>query len=121
MKQNRIPNSLAFKLDDASLEKVKQAASAHGETPGTYARRIVCDAAGATIEAPKPRRVIANGDAMRGLTGELGRHGSLLNQLARSSNMQADPKAAEALREMQAAYEATLYAVRLAVAGASAP
>jgi hypothetical protein len=117
MKKNQFPHALAFRVDDATFEKLTLVAEAFGQTPGGFARHVVCTAIGSTLVSPKVKRVMANGSAIRKLIGELGRHGSLLNQIARSLNMNSDPKAGEALASMRHEYELTLKALRLALAG----
>jgi plasmid stability protein len=119
MKINNFPHALAFRLDDATLDKVSVAAAAHGETIGAFARRVVCTAVDAAVAPPRVKGAIANADVIRQLTGELGRHGSLLNQIARSLHMKSDPQATAALTGMQHSYELTLKSLRLALAGDS--
>ncbi len=120
MPKNQFPHALAFRVDEATFDKLKTVAEAHGETPGSFARHVVCKAVDATMALPKVRRTVANGDAVRRLAGELGTHGSLLNQIARSLNTASDPKAGEALGSMKEEYELTLKALRLALAGEGA-
>ena len=114
MKEIRYPAVVTFRVDDGTKAVIDRVATARGVTPGILCRDIVMKDIGAVLELPRVRREVANRDQLRDLLGELGRQGSLLNQVARRLNIGAPlGAAAQDLAAMRAAYETALARVTI--------
>lgn len=109
MKEIRYPAVVTFRVDEGTKAQIDRAAAARGVTPGILCREIVLQDIGAVLELPRVRREVANRDQLRDLLGELGRQGSLLNQVAKQLNTNgASAPAAQDLAAMKGVYEAAL-------------
>lgn len=104
---------IGVKMPPEAVDRLDVVAKAQGVTRSQFVRSLIGDAVGAEIDAPNPTGPIANGEELRGLLAELGRHGSLLNQVAKVLNTSGPTPAAQAsLSAMQASYTETLHTLR---------
>ncbi len=114
MKEIRYPVVVTFRVDDGTKALIDRAAAARGVTPGILCRNIILQDIGAVLEMPRVRREVANRDQLRDLLGELGRHGSLLNQIAKRLNTTGSSAAAtQDVASIKGAYEAALARVTI--------
>jgi hypothetical protein len=117
---NRYPRSFAFRLDDATAERLAVVAAAHGMPPAAYARHVVVEGIGASLALPRVQNRVLHANILRQLIGELARLGSLMNQVARALNS-GDRSRLAVLDEIRAGYVSALNAVTDALGGTRAP
>ncbi|MFA6965610.1 MULTISPECIES: hypothetical protein [Bosea] len=122
MRTTKFPEAIAFRVATETAQQLDEIAKARGISRGELARSIVLQGAGVVADVPPPRRVVPNADILRDLLGQLGRHGSLLNQIARAMNSGHPSVDAEAaLARMSAGYTGALEALRKVLGVTSAP
>lgn len=107
---------MCFKLRRDERERLREAATAAGIGPSTFAAEAVRRAIGTARRRPLPRRRGELAEAVRVATGQLGKLGNCVNQLARAANSGAeiDTRALAAIRADLAALDARLAALDLA-------
>jgi hypothetical protein len=101
---------LCFKLRPEERARLREAAAQRRIGPSTFAAEAVRHALGTVRQRPLPRRLDDIAEAVRAATGQLGRLGNNLNQLAHASNCGAsiDPHALAAIHADLAAIDARL-------------
>jgi len=104
------PHSFAFRLDDKAHQLLLDTANAFGLAPATYARVILFQQLGLTIDHLPIKRRVMHAGLLRKYLAELGRHGSNLNQIARRLNSR-DRGAIQAIEAMRDRYHRTLGAI----------
>ena len=107
---------LSFKLRPEERERLREAATAAGVGPSSFAADAVRAALGTARRRPLPRRADALAQAVRDATGQLGAIGNNLNQLARVANSGGgvDTRLLANIRDVLAAVDAELEDVALA-------
>jgi hypothetical protein len=96
---------LTYKLRPEEVARLRELAEAAGIGPSTYAAETVRRAIGTARRRPLPRRRDELAEAVRVATGQLGRLGNNLNQIARSLNS-GGPVDGTALTSIRAGLEA---------------
>ncbi len=101
---------VCFKLRPEERERLREAAESLRVGPSTFAAKAVRHALGTVRRRPIPRRLDDIAEAVRSATGQLGRVGNNLNQLAHASNVGAliDPQALAAIHADLAAIDERL-------------
>ena len=116
MRSVQFAKTISFRVSAEVERELAAAAALAGSSPGELARKLVLGGVGRGVEAPPARRRIANPEELRAILGELGRHGSLLNQIARVLNTSGpDRDAHKALEEMRGAYTEAISMMRQAL------
>ena len=77
---------LTYKLRPDEAARLREVADAAGIGPSTFAAESVRRAIGTARRRPLPKRRDELAEAVRVATGQLGRLGNNLNQIARSAN-----------------------------------
>ena len=122
MRTTKFPEAIAFRVATETAQQLDEIAKVRGVSRGELARDLVVQGAGVVADVPPPRRSVPNADALRDLLGQLGRHGSLLNQIARAMNGGGPSAEAQAaLARMSNGYSEALEAVRRALGVTSKP
>jgi hypothetical protein len=103
---------LSFKLRPEERAALCEAAARNRVGPSTFAAEAVRQAIGTVRQRPLPRRLDEVAEAVRVATGELGRVGNNVNQLARAANSgaQVDSNMLAAIRASLAEIDARLVA-----------
>lgn len=105
MRSVQFTKTIAFRVSAETEEELAAIAAQSGVSLGELARKLVLEGIGRGAETPAARRHVANPSELRAILGELGRHGSLLNQIARVLNFSGPTKEAlEALVRIQGEY-----------------
>lgn len=113
---------ISFKISETAKAAIDAMANDRGLAPALLCRTIVLREVGAMAEQPRVTRRIANRDLLRDALGELGRHGSLLNQIARKLNGGGSAVAAASdLTSMRVSYDAALRVLTTAVGAGDNP
>ena len=113
---------VSFKTSETIQADIEALARMDGVSPGLFCRSIVFAFLGTAMPTARVARKIADRDVLRGLLGELGRHGSLLNQIARKRNLGAASSEIEHdLAAMREAYGAALRAIATALGAGKDP
>jgi hypothetical protein len=122
MNSKTSPVLVGFKMQPEAVERVDAVAKAKGVTRSEFVRSLVGEAVGAAIDVARTTGAVSNGEELRALLAELGRHGSLLNQVARAMNTSgATPSAQASLCSMQASYTEALHTLRRVLGVTSTP
>ena len=113
MRSVQFTKTIAFRVSAETEEELAAIAAQSGVSLGELARKLVLEGIGRGAETPAARRHVANPSELRAILGELGRHGSLLNQIARVLNFSGPTKEAlEALVRIQGEYLETVSVLR---------
>lgn len=101
---------LSFKLRPDERTRLREVAAARRIGPSSFAAEAVRTAIGTARQRPLPRRLDDIAEAVRAATGQLGRAGNNLNQLAHASNCGAsiDPRMLAAIHADLAEIDARL-------------
>lgn len=105
MRSVQFTKTIAFRVSAETEKELVAVAGQLGLTLGELARKLVLDGVGRAAETPAAKRHVSNPSELRAILGELGRHGSLLNQIARVLNFSGPTKEAlDALARIQGEY-----------------
>ena len=114
----RYPHVISFRVDDATKDKIVEAAALHDLEPGPFARWLMIRSVKAQLALPSVRRKVASRDVLSALLIELLRQGNNLNQITRSLNASVRSDAAQAaIARIEAQYADALAAVQAALTG----
>ena len=107
---------VSFKTDETAQNAIETLAKAQGVSPGSFCRSLVLAEIGVAMPTARVTKQVADRDILRSLLGELGRHGSLLNQVARRANIgAAASELASDLAVMRDAYVQAVQAIASAL------
>jgi hypothetical protein len=81
------PSPLTFKLRPDEREQLRHAAEENGVGPSTFAAEAVRRAIGTARRRPIPQRASEVAEAVREATGQLGRLGNNINQIAHAQHI----------------------------------
>ena len=105
MRSVQFTKTIAFRVSAETESEIAAIAEQLGLSLGELARKLVLEGVGRAAELPASRRHVANPQELRAILGELGRHGSVLNQIARVLNFSGPTKEAlVALARIQGEY-----------------
>lgn len=105
MRSVQFTKTVAFRVSADTEKELAAVAERLGLSLGELARKLVLEGVGRAAEMPAMRRHVSNPQELRAILGELGRHGSLLNQIARVLNFSGPTKEAlDALARIQGEY-----------------
>lgn len=105
MRSVQFTKTIAFRVSAETERELASIAEQSGLSLGELARKLVLEGAGRAADIPAARRHVSHPQELRAILGELGRHGSLLNQIARVLNFSGPTKEAlDALARMQDEY-----------------
>lgn len=105
MRSVQFTKTIAFRVSAETENELAAIAERLGLSLGELARKLVLEGVGRAAELPAARRHVANPQELRAILGELGRHGSVLNQIARVLNFSGPTKEAlVALARIQGEY-----------------
>lgn len=105
MRSVQFTKTVAFRVSADTEKELAAVAERLGLSLGELARKLVLEGVGRAAEMPAMRRHVSNPQELRAILGELGRHGSLLNQIARGLNFSGPTKEAlDALARIQGEY-----------------
>lgn len=105
MRSVQFTKTIAFRVSAETETELGAIAERLGLSLGELARKLVLEGAGRAAEMPAARRHVFHPQELRAILGELGRHGSLLNQIARVLNSSGPTKEAlDALSRVQCEY-----------------
>ena len=112
------PHVISFRVDDATKDKINEAAALHDLEPGPFARWLIIRSVEARMNLPSVKRKVANREILSRVLTELMRQGNNLNQIARNFHTSAGPDIAQqALSLLEAHYANALRAVETALTG----
>lgn len=94
MRSVQFTKTIAFRVSAETERELASIAEQSELSLGELARKLVLEGAGRAAEMPAMRRHVSNPQELRAILGELGRHGSLLNQIARVLNFSGPTKEA---------------------------
>lgn len=105
--------TVATKVSSATSDALTACAAEFGVTRGELVRRAIQALLGEAVPELQPAAPVFDPSELRRLMAELGRHGSLLNQIARTMNIGgATPAAQASLIAIEAEYRRVLEAIR---------
>jgi antitoxin component of RelBE/YafQ-DinJ toxin-antitoxin module len=105
MRSVQFTKTVAFRVSADTEKELAAVAERLGLSLGELARKLVLEGVGRAAEMPAMRRHVSNPQELRAILGELGRQGSLLNQIARVLNFSGPTKEAlDALARIQGEY-----------------
>lgn len=108
--------TVATKVSGTTSDALAARAAELGITRGELVRHAIQTALGEPVPKLKPAPPSFDSSELRRLMAELGRHGSLLNQIARAMNIGgATPAAQASLAAIEAGYRRVLEALRIAL------
>jgi hypothetical protein len=116
------PVLVGFKMQPEAVGRLDVVAKAKGVTRSEFVRSLVCEAVGAEIDVARTTGPVANGEELRAILSELGRHGSLLNQIAKAMNTRGPTPAAHgSLSSMETSYTEVMHTLRRLLGVTSTP
>lgn len=111
-----LSETVATKVSPLTAEALTQRASVLGVTRGELLRHAIQAFLGEPVRRLEPAAPAFEAVQMRQLMAELGRQGSLINQVARAMNIGgATPAAQASLTAIEAEYRQVLEAIRIAL------
>lgn len=111
-----LSETVATKVSLMTSAGLTQRASELGVTRGELLRRAIQTLLGEPVPRLQPVTPAFDAVHLRQLMAELGRHGSLLNQIARAINVSgATPAAQVSITAIEAEYRQVLEAIRIAL------